>query len=218
MIRFFIQYSLLFTQRNRKRPRFLFGTACFFRFACVATAEFCSAADFYARFGGNTRAGYQGGYIVGGKGENKQTTGRRGPADDSADKPALPRFFRLSVPAPPGGAGADCPGSGIQGFIAWFWRRKTVQRVQLVYPAVDKTAVNVPGFFFQFRFDIFDKGIPYALFFHYAPSISITFLCLSPSIDGTPGAKSVRDSAINHAVKSLWQSRVFSHHSFAGCR
>jgi hypothetical protein len=40
---------------------FLFVIACFFfRFGYVADAEFCAAADFYAYFGGEAGAGYQG--------------------------------------------------------------------------------------------------------------------------------------------------------------
>jgi hypothetical protein len=137
----------------------------FFRFGYIAAAEFCTAADRYAHIGRKADAGYQRAYIIGRKEKQERTAGRYGPADNPARKPAFSRPFGQRIPAPPGGAGADRPGGGTQGFAAQFRRRNAIQRVQLVYPAIDKIGINF--FFFQFRFDVFDKRTPHALFIHY---------------------------------------------------
>jgi hypothetical protein len=158
--------AVLSTRGNHKRLRFLFGMARFFCFGRIAEAEFRPAANFYAYPGGEAGAGYQGAYIVGGKGEKGQTAGGQGPPGGPAGKPAFPRFFRQPVPAPPGGAGADGPGGGIQRLGIQLWRLQALQRVQFVYPAPDKIRVNAAGVFFQFRFYVSGKGIPHPLFLH----------------------------------------------------
>jgi hypothetical protein len=140
--------------------------ACFFHFGYIAKTDFCPAADFYAYPGGEAGTCYQSGYIVCGKTEKGQTTGRDCPTDNPVGKAAFPRVFCLGVPPSPGGAGADRPGRGGQLFITQARRGKAVQRVQPVYTAVYKTGINIARFFFQFRFYIFDEGVPRFPYLH----------------------------------------------------
>jgi hypothetical protein len=136
-------------------------------------AELRPTADLYAYFGGKAGAGYQGSHLVGGNEKQECAAGRHCPAGNPAGRPAFPRPVRLSIPAPPDGAGANRPDGGAELFAADFRRGKAIQRIQLVYPAVNKIAVNGLRVFLQFQLYVFDKGIPHTLLYvHHHLSIN----------------------------------------------
>jgi hypothetical protein len=142
-----------------------------FRFDYFTAAVFCSATELHAYFGGNTGAGYEGGYLVGGQEQQRRATGRADSPDGPADKPAFPHRFRPRILASPGGAGADSPCGGVKRVIAQRRRGKTVQRVQLVDSAVNQITVNIARVFFELRFYLFDERSPHTLFCHRPSSI-----------------------------------------------
>jgi hypothetical protein len=79
----------IFTLKNHKRLHFLLRAACFFHFIYIAAANFRSAADFYARLRRDAGAGYQRGYIVGGKEKQDRETGRHSPPGGLGGKAAF---------------------------------------------------------------------------------------------------------------------------------
>jgi hypothetical protein len=129
--------------KKSKKVAFLFGMARVFRFDYFTGAVFCPATELYAYFRGNTGAGCESGYLVGGQEEQRRATCRADTPDDPADKPAFPHRFRPRIPASPGGAGANCPCGGIERVIVQRGRDKAVPHVQLVDFAVNQTAVNI---------------------------------------------------------------------------
>ena len=132
LYRIVLAIPYIYSEKNEKVAFFLlhlFRMACFFRLDYFATAELRPAAELYAYFGGKTGTGYQRGYMIGGNKKQERTAGRHCSAHCQAGKLAFSRLFRQRLSASQCGAGADCPGRGLQRLSAEVQGGKPVQSV-----------------------------------------------------------------------------------------